>query len=190
MSIFIHKSSFVDEGAKIGEETKIWHFSHISPGAKIGNRCSIGQNVYIASNVEIGNDVKIQNNVSVYDNVFIEDDVFCGPSMVFTNVINPRSHISRKSEYKNTFVKKGTSIGANATIVCGVTLENYSFVGAGAVVNKNTLPFSLNVGVPSKNISWITKEGFSFQVDDYDEYFCKKTETLYKLENGIIRIIE
>lgn len=190
MSIFIHKSSFVDEGAKIGDETKIWHFSHISSGAKIGDRCSIGQNVYIANNVEIGNDVKIQNNVSVFDNVFIEDEVFCGPSMVFTNVINPRSHISRKSEYKNTFVKKGTSIGANATIVCGVTLEKYSFIGAGAVVNKNTLPFSLNVGVPSKKISWITKEGFSFQIEDNDEYFCKKTETLYKLENDVISIIE
>ncbi len=189
-SYFQHESAIIDSGARIGLNSRIWHFTHVCSGARIGAEVSLGQNVFVGNKVVIGDRCKVQNNVSIYDNVTLEEGVFCGPSMVFTNVINPRSHISRKSEYKNTFVKKGTSIGANATIVCGVTLENYSFVGAGAVVNKNTLPFSLNVGVPSKNISWITKEGFSFQVDDYDEYFCKKTETLYKLENGIIRIIE
>ena len=135
--VFIHESSFVDDGARIGAGTKIWHFCHVMPGAVIGERCSFGQNVVVMNKVRIGNNVKVQNNVSIYEGVEIEDDVFCGPSMVFTNVINPRSHVSRKSEYRRTLVRRGATIGANATIVCGVTLGEYSFVGAGAVVTKD-----------------------------------------------------
>ena len=188
MSIFVHESSFVDEGAEIGEETKIWHYSHISSGAKIGKNCSFGQNVYVANNVVIGDNVRVQNNVSIYDNVIIEDDVFCGPSMVFTNVINPRAHVSRKDEYLDTVIKKGSSIGANATIICGTTLGDYSFVAAGAVVVKDTLPFSLNAGVPSKQISWITREGNSFKLEDNKEYLCKDTGVIYFLEGKKISI--
>src|SRR3954466_11644427 len=144
---FIHESAYVDDGAKIGSDTKVWHFCHVMPGAVIGERCSLGQNVVVMGGVKIGNNVKIQNNVSVYEGVELEDDVFCGPSMVFTNVINPRSHVSRKREYQRTLVKRGASIGANATIVCGVTLGEYAFVGAGAVVTTDVLPYALMVGV-------------------------------------------
>ena len=147
---FIHESSYADEGAVIGEGTKIWHFSHVMKGAVIGKNCSIGQNVYIASRAVIGSGVKIQNNVSVYDDVIMEDDVFCGPSCVFTNVINPRSFIERKHEYKKTLVKKGASIGANATIVCGVTIGEYALVGAGSVVTRDVPPYSLAYGNPAK----------------------------------------
>jgi UDP-2-acetamido-3-amino-2,3-dideoxy-glucuronate N-acetyltransferase len=145
---FIHESAYVDDGAKIGAGTKIWHFSHVNAGAVIGERCSLGQNVVVMNDVTIGNNVKIQNNVSVYDAVELEDDVFCGPSMVFTNVINPRSHVPRKDEYKRTRVRRGATIGANATIVCGVTLGEYSFIGAGSVVTSDVPPFALVVGVP------------------------------------------
>jgi len=147
-SFFVHQSSFVDDGAEIGEGTKIWHFSHIMSGSKIGKNCNIGQNVVISPAVIIGNNVKIQNNVSVYTGVIIEDDAFLGPSMVFTNVINPRSHVSRKDEYKKTFVKKGASIGANATIVCGITLGRYCFIGAGSVVTKDIPDYGLYYGNP------------------------------------------
>lgn len=152
---FIHESSYADEGCEIGEGTKIWHFSHIQGGAKIGERCNIGQNVVIGNNVVIGKNVKVQNNVSVYEGVTLEDDVFCGPSMVFTNVINPRSHIIRKHEYKATLVKKGASIGANATIVCGVTINSYAFIGAGAVIVKDVAAHALVVGNPGKQIGWM-----------------------------------
>jgi len=147
---FVHKSSYVDEGAEIGEGTKIWHFCHIQSNAKIGENCSLGQNVNVGSRAVIGNGVKIQNNVSVYDDVIIEDDVFCGPSCVFTNVINPRSFLERKHEYKQTLVKKGASIGANATIICGVTIGEYAFIGAGSVVTKDIPPYSLAFGNPAK----------------------------------------
>ena len=147
---FVHESSYADEGAVIGESTKIWHFSHVMKGAIIGKNCSIGQNVYIASRAVIGSGVKIQNNVSVYDDVVIEDDVFCGPSCVFTNVINPRSFIERKHEYKKTLVKKGASIGANATIVCGVTIGEYALVGAGSVVTRDVPPYALVYGNPAR----------------------------------------
>ena len=158
-NIFIHESSFVDEGAQIGKCTKIWHFSHIMSGAKIGKNCSIGQNVYVGGKAVIGDNVKIQNNVSVYDNVYIEDDVFCGPSCVFTNVINPRAFIERKNEYKDTIVKKGASIGANVTILCGVTLGRYCFIGAGAVVTKDIPDHSLVYGCPARHHGWVCECG-------------------------------
>ncbi len=156
---FIHESSYADEGCNVGKGTKIWHFSHIMSGALIGENCSIGQNVNISSRAVIGNNVKIQNNVSVYDNVIIEDDVFCGPSCVFTNVINPRSFIERKHEYLTTVVKQGATIGANATIVCGITIGEYAFVGAGAVVTKDVPPYALVYGNPARVNGYVDKEG-------------------------------
>ena len=156
---FVHDSAYVDDGARIGKGTKIWHFCHVMPGAEIGERCSLGQNVVVMSGTRIGNNVKIQNNVSIYEGVELEDDVFCGPSMVFTNVINPRSHISRKNEFQKTSVRRGASIGANATIVCGVTLGEYAFIGAGAVVTADVLPYALMVGVPARQTGWMCKCG-------------------------------
>jgi UDP-2-acetamido-3-amino-2,3-dideoxy-glucuronate N-acetyltransferase len=152
---FIHESSFVDEGAVIGAGTRIWHFCHIMPQAVIGERCSLGQNVVVMNGTRLGNNVKVQNNVSIYEGVELEDDVFCGPSMVFTNVLNPRSHVSRKHEYRRTLVKRGATIGANATIVCGVTLGEYAFVGAGAVVTKDVPPYALVAGVPARQLGWV-----------------------------------
>jgi len=159
MSFTIHKTGIVDDGAVIGPGTKIWHWTHICSGAIIGERCSLGQNVFIGNKVVIGNNVKIQNNVSVYDNVTIEDDVFCGPSMVFTNVYNPRAAVSRKNEYRDTFVGKGATLGANCTIVCGVKIGRYSFVGAGAVVTNNVEDYALVVGVPARQIGWMNEYG-------------------------------
>jgi len=156
---FIHESAYVDQGATIGSGTKIWHFCHIMPGAVIGARCSLGQNVVVMNGTRIGDNCKIQNNVSIYEGVELEDDVFCGPSMVFTNVLNPRSHISRKHEYRKTLVKRGTSIGANATIVCGTTLGEYSFIGAGAVVTRDVQPYALMVGVPARRVGWMCQCG-------------------------------
>jgi UDP-2-acetamido-3-amino-2,3-dideoxy-glucuronate N-acetyltransferase len=155
----IHESAYVDEGAIVGEGTRIWHFCHVNPGAVIGARCSLGQNVVVMSGTRIGNNVKIQNNVSIYEGVELEDDVFCGPSMVFTNVVNPRSHVSRKHEYKRTLVKRGASIGANATVVCGATLGEYCFIGAGAVVTRDVLPYALMAGVPARRIGWMCQCG-------------------------------
>jgi UDP-2-acetamido-3-amino-2,3-dideoxy-glucuronate N-acetyltransferase len=154
-SFFVHQSSFMDEPCEIGEGTKIWHFCHIMTGAKIGRHCNIGQNVVISPEVTVGNNVKIQNNVSVYTGVILEDDVFCGPSMVFTNVINPRSHVSRKNEYKITLVKTGATIGANATIVCGITIGRYAFIGAGSVVTKDVPDYGLMVGNPARLKGWM-----------------------------------
>lgn len=156
---FTHPTAIIDSGAEIGEGSKIWHWSHVSGGAKIGKSCVLGQNVFIANKVVIGNRVKIQNNVSVYDNVFLDDDVFCGPSMVFTNVINPRAHIERKHEYKDTVVKKGATLGANCTIVCGVTIGEYALIGAGAVVTKDVKPHAVVVGVPAKQVDWVSHAG-------------------------------
>lgn len=156
---FIHESAFVDDGARIGEDTKVWHFCHVLGGAVIGSRCSLGQNVVVMNGVRIGDNVKIQNNVSVYEGVELEDDVFCGPSMVFTNVNNPRSRVPRKNEYTKTLVKRGATIGANATVVCGATLGEYSFIGAGSVVTGDVLAHALVVGVPGRQIGWMCECG-------------------------------
>ncbi len=156
---FVHESSYADEGCEIGAGTKIWHFSHVMAGARIGERCNIGQNVVISPQVTIGNNVKIQNNVSVYTGVILEDDVFCGPSMVFTNVVNPRSHVSRKDEYRETLVKRGASLGANSTIVCGHTIGAYAFIGAGAVVTKDVPDYALIVGNPGRVAGWMCQCG-------------------------------
>lgn len=156
---FVHPSSFVDDGAVIGPGTKIWHFSHVMPGAVIGARCSLGQNVVVMPGTRIGDNVKIQNNVSIYEGVELEDDVFCGPSCVFTNVVNPRSHVSRKHEYRKTLVRRGATIGANATVVCGVTLDEYAFVGAGAVVTADVPSYALMVGVPARRVGWMCQCG-------------------------------
>jgi len=182
---YAHPSAIIDPGAKIGKGTKIWHFCHIGPEAVIGDRCSLGQNVYVGK-AQIGNGVKIQNNVSVYDEVEIENDVFCGPSMVFTNVYNPRASISRKHEYRKTLVKRGVTIGANATIVCGVTLGEYSFVGAGAVVNRDVKPYALMVGVPAKQVGWISRHGEKLNLpqNGNGEAACPMTGEKYRLENG------
>ena len=155
----IHPTAIIDEGARLGEGTKVWHWVHVSAGARIGRNCVLGQNVFVANDVVIGDNVRIQNNVSVYDAVTLEDGVFCGPSMVFTNVYNPRSLVSRKSDYRRTLVKRGATIGANATIVCGFTLGEYAFIGAGAVVNTDVLPYALMVGVPAKRIGWMCQCG-------------------------------
>lgn len=182
---FVHESSYADEGSQIGKDTKIWHFSHIMAGAIIGERCNIGQNVVISGTCVVGNNVKIQNNVSVYDGVTLEDDTFCGPSMVFTNVINPRSHIVRKHEYKTTIVKKGASIGANATVICGVTIGEYAFVGAGAVVTKDVPPHSLVVGNPAHQIGWICACGVRFDAAK-SGLTCKACGQSYELtEKGL-----
>jgi len=179
---FVHDTSRVDEGACIGNGSKIWHFSHVMSGAKIGKNCSIGQNVNIGSKAVIGNGVKIQNNVSVYDSVVIEDDVFCGPSCVFTNVTNPRAFVVRKNEYKETRVKKGASIGANATIVCGAQLGEYCFIGAGAVVTKNVKPYALMVGVPAKRKGWVSREGEILSSD----LICPRTGEKYEEREGYL----
>jgi len=159
MATQVHPSAIVDAGAQIGDGTRVWHFVHVSAGARIGSGCSLGQGVYVGNDVAIGDNVKIQNNVSVYDAVTLEDDVFCGPSMVFTNVLNPRSAVVRKHEYRRTLVRRGASIGANATIVCGVTLGEYAFVGAGAVVTKDVLSYALMAGVPARRIGWMCQCG-------------------------------
>lgn len=161
---FVHESSYVDPGAEIGAGTKIWHFCHIMPGAILGRDCSLGQNTFVGSNVVIGNNVRIQNNVSIYDNVTLEDDVFCGPSMVSTNVVNPRSHVSRKDEFRHTLVQKGASIGANATIVCGHTIGAYAFVGAGAVVTSDVSPYALVYGTPARHRGYVCQCGVKLEL--------------------------
>jgi UDP-2-acetamido-3-amino-2,3-dideoxy-glucuronate N-acetyltransferase len=183
---FVHASSYVDEGACIGDETKIWHFSHIMPGAKIGKRCNIGQNVSVSSRVTIGNNVKIQNNVSIYDNVTIEDDVFCGPSMVFTNVFNPRSHISRKHEYRDTLIMRGATIGANATIVCGNTVGEYAFIGSGAVITHDVPPYALVYGNPAKQRGWMCQCGVKLDVRNKN-VICPTCGDRYILENNVLK---
>ncbi len=163
---FVHESSFVDAGAEIGPGTKIWHFCHVMPGAVIGARCNLGQNVVVMPGTRIGNNVKIQNNVSIYEGVVLEDDVFCGPSCVFTNVINPRSHVSRKAEYLPTVVKRGATIGANATVICGATIGEYAFIGAGAVVRGEVPPHALMLGVPARRAGWMCQCGVRLEVQD------------------------
>ena len=185
-----HETAIIDKGAKIGKDTKIWHWTHISGECEIGANCSLGQGVYVASKVKIGNNVKIQNNVSIFDSVIIEDDVFCGPSMVFTNVINPRSFIERKTEYKETLVKKGASLGANSTIVCGVTIGEYSFVAAGATVVNDVNSFALVAGVPAKQIGWMSKFGerLNLPLNGEGKSICPNSKEIYVLKNGKVDI--
>lgn len=183
---FVHESSYVDDNVEIGEGTKIWHFCHVLKNTKIGKNCVLGQNVMVGPNVVVGNRVKIQNNVSVYEGVELEDDVFCGPSMVFTNVINPRSFIERKQEFKKTLVKKGASIGANATIVCGVTIGKYAFIGAGAVVTKDVPDYALVVGVPARQIGWVCKCGVRLEKNSEGKYVCSSCGSEYLEKDGIL----
>ena len=181
---FVDPTSIIDNGASIGPNTKIWHWVHVSSGAKIGSNCSLGQNVFIGNQVKIGNNVKIQNNVSIYDEVVLENNVFCGPSMVFTNVKNPRSSISRKSEYQKTLVKEGATLGANCTIICGITIGKSAFIAAGAVVTKNVNNYALVAGVPAKQIGWMSEFGekIPLPLKGDAQWECEKTNTLYFLK--------
>jgi len=187
----IHPTAIVDEGASIGEGTRVWHWVHVSAGAVIGARCSLGQNVYVGNRVRIGDNVKIQNNVSVYDNVTLEDDVFCGPSMVFTNVYNPRSAVTRKDEYRDTVIRRGATLGANCTIVCGVTVGEQAFVGAGSVVNRDVPAFALMVGVPAKQIGWMScfGERLDLPLAGSGVAICPHTGDRYELRDGVCRLV-
>lgn len=184
-STFIHETAVIDKGAKIGKGTKVWHFCHVMGSSEIGENCVLGQNVFVGSNVRIGKNVKVQNNVSLYEGVICEDDVFLGPSMVFTNVINPRSAVERKSEFKTTLVCKGASIGANSTIVCGNTLGRYCFIGAGAVVTKDVKPFALMIGVPAKQKGWVSRSGIILERN----LICPETKEKYKLVGENLQLI-
>lgn len=190
MNYFKHETAIVDEGAQIGAQSKVWHWAHISGGAKIGERCVFGQNVFVGNRCVLGNNVKVQNNVSIYDNVNIEDDVFCGPSMVFTNVINPRSQFVRKDEYLTTTVKRGSTIGANATVVCGVTLGEYCFIAAGAVITKDVIPFSLMAGVPAKQIGWMSRFGerVKLPLSGTGQWTCPNTSDIYVLDGSRLNL--
>ncbi|KTC95695.1 acyltransferase [Legionella erythra] len=195
MSYQAHGTAIIDEGAQLGEGTRVWHWVHVCGGARIGERCSLGQNVFVGNQVTIGNNVKIQNNVSIYDNVTLEDDVFCGPSMVFTNVYNPRSAVSRKDEYRDTVVKRGATLGANCTIVCGVTIGEYAFVGAGAVVNQDVPAYALMVGVPARQIGWMSRFGerlsFKKENDGLSYARCPQTGDIYRLnENHSVTLMD
>lgn len=183
---FIHETAIVDDGAQIGTGSRVWHFSHICGGAIIGNDVSLGQNTFVGNKVSIGHRCKIQNNVSVYDNVTLEDGVFCGPSMVFTNVYNPRSFIERKNEYLETVVKTGATLGANCTIVCGVTIGKFAFVGAGAVINKDVPDYALMVGVPAKQIGWMSEYGEQLEFNDQSQAVCSHTQDVYLLETDTV----
>ena len=188
MSFYQHETAIVDDGAQIGEDSRVWHFVQVCGGAKIGQCVSVGQNVFVGNKVVIGDHCKVQNNVSVYDNVTLEEGVFCGPSMVFTNVYNPRSLIERKDEYRNTLVKKGATLGANCTIVCGVTIGEYSFVGAGAVINKDVPAYALMVGVPAKQIGWMSEFGeqLDLPLTGNAESVCSHTGAIYRLSGSTV----
>ena len=183
--LFIHETAVVDDGAQIGNGTKIWHFCHVMETAQIGENCVLGQNVFVGNKAVLGNNVKAQNNVSVYEGVTCEDDVFLGPSMVFTNVVNPRSAVNRKEEFKETRVKKGATIGANATIVCGTTLGDYCFIGAGAVITKDVKPFALMVGVPARQKGWVSRSGAILG----DDLICPETGEKYILADGFLKLL-
>ena len=190
MTFTVHDTAIVDHGAEIGSGTRIWHWVHVCAGARIGNDCSLGQNVFVGSRAVIGNNCKIQNNVSVYDNVTLEDDVFCGPSMVFTNVYNPRSTVPRKDEYRDTLVKRGATLGANCTIVCGITIGEHAFVGAGSVVNRDVPAFALVLGVPARHVAWMSRYGerLDLPLKGNGEARCPHTGERYVLENGTLRL--
>lgn len=190
MSYYSHETAVIDQGCEIGDGTKIWHFSHIMPKCRIGNNCNIGQNVVISPGVVLGNNVKVQNNVSVYEGVTCDDDVFLGPSMVFTNVINPRSAIVRKSQYMQTHVGKGATIGANATIVCGHDIGEYAFIGAGAVVTKTVPPYALVVGNPAKQVGWIGEYGHRLVFNEKNIAICEESKQEYQLVNNAIKRIK
>ena len=187
----IHPSAIVDAGAQLGAGTQVWHFAHVCAGARIGDGCSLGQGVFVANDVHIGHNVKVQNNVSVFDAVTLEDDVFCGPSMVFTNVHNPRSAVPRKSEYRRTLVKRGATLGANCTVVCGTTIGSYAFVGAGAVVSRDVADFALVVGVPARRIGWVSRHGerLTFTGETNGEALCPATGERYVLRAGACSIV-
>lgn len=180
---YVHPSAIIDEGAEIGEGTKVWHFCHVMSEVQIGGKCNLGQNVFVANGVKLGQNVKVQNNVSIYSGVVCEDDVFLGPSMVFTNVTNPRSHVNRRGEYQKTLVKRGATIGANATIVCGNTVGEFAFIGAGAVVTKNVPPYALLVGNPAKQIGWMSEFGMKLEFNENNLAICSESGEKYKLEN-------
>ncbi len=190
MDYFKHESAYVDQGSIIGKDTKIWHFSHIMPNCTIGQGCNIGQNVVISPNVILGKNVKIQNNVSVYSGVICEDDVFLGPSMVFTNVINPRSHVNRKSQYMPTILRKGASIGANATIVCGNEIGEYAMIGAGSVVTKTVPAYALVVGNPGRQIGWVSRYGHRMKFDKKGEAICPETNERYAFADGKVTLLD
>ncbi len=190
MSYFVDPSAIVDEGAKIGIGTKIWHFCHIMSNSQIGRNCSLGQNVFVAKGVVLGNNVKVQNNVSIYEGVICEDDVFLGPSMVFTNVINPRSEVSRKTEYQKTIVRKGATIGANATIICGNSIGKYAFIGAGTVVTKSILDYALVVGNPARQIGWMSAYGERLEFDKVGKAVCRASGKVYCLANDRVSCLE
>ena len=191
MTCDIHPSAILDDGAQIGDGSRVWHFTHVCSGARIGEKCSLGQNVFIGNDVVIGNNVKIQNNVSVYDAVTIEDDVFCGPSMVFTNVYNPRSSVTRKDEYRKTLIKKGATLGANSTIICGITIGKYAFVGAGALINKDVPDFALMTGIPAKQIGWMSRFGerLDLPLKTDGETICTNTGDRYQIKDGCCSLI-
>lgn len=187
MSYYVHPSSIIDDNCVIGDGTKIWHFSHVMSGAVIGSNCNLGQNVVVSPKVILGNNVRVQNNVSIYEGVICEDDVFLGPSVVLTNVINPRSAISRKEQFKKTLIKKGASIGANATIVCGNTIGEYAFIGAGAVVTKDVPAYALIVGNPGRQTGWMSEFGHKLKFDEKNEAVCPESGQVYLLENGVVK---
>lgn len=184
MAYFAHATAVIDDGAVIGDGTKIWHFSHVMPGSEIGANCVLGQNVLVSPQVKLGNQVKVQNNVSLYTGVICEDDTFLGPSMVFTNVINPRSFLERKNEFRTTLVKKGATIGANATVICGITIGEYALIGAGAVVTKDVPAFALVVGNPARHIGWVSRYGHRLHFDDTNNAVCSESGEQYKKEGS------
>ena len=190
MSVYVHPTAVIDEGCQIGDGTKIWHFSHIMPGAIIGTNCNLGQNVVVSNKVILGNNVRVQNNVSIYEGVICEDDVFLGPSMVLTNVINPRSAVSRKNEFRDTIIKKGASIGANATIICGNTIGSYAFIGAGSVVTKDIPAYALIVGNPGRQTGWMSEFGIKLKFDANNMAVCEESKQEYSLENKQVKRIK
>ncbi|MDX5325806.1 MAG: N-acetyltransferase [Bacteroidota bacterium] len=188
MSYFAHPTAVIDEGAQIGEGTRIWHFTHVMPDSVIGNNCNLGQNVVVSPQVTLGQNVKVQNNVSIYTGVICEDDVFLGPSCVFTNVTNPRSAVNRRGEYKKTHVRKGATIGANSTILCGIEIGEYAFIGAGAVVTKDVPPFALLVGNPARQLGWMSRAGHRLIFDESGMAVCPEQGTVYRLKDGKVHI--